>query len=248
MAERSMKPKANRRHQTRKSDGDPSSDGDSSDSHERRREKRSKNGHRKRRARRNRRRDSRRDYDDDSDSSQELSTKEKVEILKTTLQNVAVKKANDSMFPTARAVWLRLRRQHSLPWEKGCEALPQAFTGHASAVYKFVASLPEMTDKYETMLLEELTERLFNKEQVTLKPFTFEKLRQLPKETPLEFVARLREIATSLPAHVQPTTLCSTVLGSLNSSALREKITLADNGNFDELVGETVRVAQASQR
>jgi hypothetical protein len=55
MAEWSTKSKASRRHQTRKGEGDPSSDGDSSDSHERRRETSSKNGRGKRRAQRNRR-------------------------------------------------------------------------------------------------------------------------------------------------------------------------------------------------
>jgi hypothetical protein len=161
---------------------------------------------------------------------------------------VVVKEANDSMFPTARAAWLRLRRQHPLPWAKACGALPHAFTGHAAAVYEIVANLPEMTDNDETMLWEELTERLYNKEQVTLKRSTFDNLKQLPKETPLEFATRVRELATSLPEHVQPTTLCSRFLCGLNSSALREKVTVADNGNFDELVGKTVRVAQASQR
>jgi Retrotransposon gag protein len=248
MSERPTKPKTSRRFQTRKGDGDPSSDGDGSDSHERRRETNSKNGRRERRAQRNRRRDSRQYYDDDSDSSQELSTRAKLEIYKATLKNVSVKGANDSMFPTARAAWSRLRRQHPLPWAKACGALPHAFTGHAAAVYEIVANLPEMTDNDETLLWEELTKRLFNKEQVTLKRSTFDNLRQLPKETPLEFAARLRELATSLPEHVQPTTLCSRFLSGLNSSALREKVTVADNGNFDELVGKTVRVAQASQR
>jgi hypothetical protein len=176
-----------------------------------------------------------------------------MEIYKTTLQNVAVKKANDSMFPTARAVWLRLRRQHPLPLEKACGALPFAFTGHAAAVYEIVGNLPEMTDNDETMLREGFTERLFNKEQVTLKRSTFDNLRQLPKETPLEFAARLRDLATSLPKNVQPTTLWSRFVGwiflsGLNSSALREKVTVADNGNFDELVGKTVCAAQASKR
>jgi hypothetical protein len=110
MAERSTKSKTSRHHQTAKSDGDPSSNGDSSDSHERRREISGKNGRRNRLAQRNRRRDSRRDYDEDSDSSQELSIKEKMLIYKTTPQNVAFKQANDSMFPTARAAWLHLRR------------------------------------------------------------------------------------------------------------------------------------------
>jgi hypothetical protein len=249
MAERPTKPKASRHRQARKGDGDPSSDGAGSDSHERRRETTpSKNGRRERRAQRNRLRESRHDYDDDSDSSQELSTRAKLEIYKTTLKNVSVKGANDSMFPTARAVWRRLRRQHPLPWEKACGALPHAFTGHGAAVYEVVVNLPEMTDNDEMMLGEELTKRLFNKEQVTLKRSTFDILRQLPKETPIEFAARLRELATSLPDHVQPMTLCSRFLSGLNSSALREKVTVADNGNFDELVGKTVRVAQASQR
>jgi hypothetical protein len=39
MAQKPTNPKASRRHQTRKGDGDPSSNGDSSDSHERRLEK-----------------------------------------------------------------------------------------------------------------------------------------------------------------------------------------------------------------
>jgi hypothetical protein len=51
----------------------------------------------------------------------------------------------------------------------------------------------------------ELTERLF-KEQVTLKLSTFDNLRRLPKETPLEFAARLKELATSLYEHVQRAT------------------------------------------
>jgi Retrotransposon gag protein len=152
------------------------------------------------------------------------------------------------MFPTARAAWLRLRRQHPLPWEKARGALPHAFTGHAAAVYEIVANLPEMTENDETMLWEELTERLSNKEQVTLKRSTFDNMRQLPKETPLEFAARLRELATSLPELVQPTTPCSRFLSGLNSSALRGKVTVADNGNFDELVGNILRMAQASQR
>jgi hypothetical protein len=234
----------NGRKNPRPADATPSRDGDSSDSHERRRETSSKNGRGKRRAQRNRRRDSRRDYDGDSDSSQELSTKEKMEICKATLQNVAVKEANDSMFPTARAAWLRLRRQHPLPRAKACGALPHAFTGLAAAVYEIVANLPEMTDNDETMLWEELTERLFNKEQVTLKRSTFDNMRQLPKETPLESAARLRELATNLPELVQPTTMYSRFLSGQNSSALREKVTVADNGNFDELVGKAVRVAQ----
>jgi hypothetical protein len=171
-----------------------------------------------------------------------------MEIYKKTLQNLAVKKANDSMFPTARASWLRPRRQHPLPWAKACGALPHAFTGHAAAVYDIVANLPEMTDNDETLLWEEFTERLFNKEQVTLKRSTFDNLRQLPKGTPLDFAARLRELATSLPEHVQPKTLWSRFLSSLNSSALREKVTVGDNGNFDELVRKRGCVAQASKR
>jgi hypothetical protein len=52
----------------------------------------------------------------------------------------------------------------------------------------------------------ELTERLFKMEQVTLKLSTFDNFRRLPKATPLEFAARLKELATSLHEHVQRVT------------------------------------------
>jgi hypothetical protein len=143
------------------------------------------------------------------------------------------------------AAWARLRKQHPLPWRVVRTVLPQAFEGRAAAVYEEVAA--EHPDATEEDLLAQMTVRLYNPQQVSITRGKYERAAQESRESATAFADRIRELASCLPEHTPAAALCSKFVAGVTVD-LRREATVADNGDFDELVAKVARLHAVSAR
>jgi hypothetical protein len=157
-----------------------------------------------------------------------------------TLQNVAVGTVLDPMFPAARMAWDRMRRQYPLSWTIARATLGAAFEDRTATVYEEVAAARPLADEQE--LWGKLESRLFNASQISIKRAEFDKANQGVRETVDEFADRTRQLAGCLPEATPDAELCSRFLNGV-SAGLRREATIADRGNFDELVSTVPRLA-----
>jgi hypothetical protein len=123
--------------------------------------------------------------------------------------------------------------------------LPQAFEGCAAAVYEEVAA--EHPDATEADLLAQLTVRLYNSQQVSITRGKYERAAQEPRESVEEFADRIRELVSCLPEHTPAAVLSSKFVAGVTVT-LRREATVADNGDFDELVAKVARLYAVSGR
>jgi hypothetical protein len=168
-----------------------------------------------------------------------------IEIYCSTLQNVAVGKVLDPMFPAARMAWDRMRRQYPQSGTIGWATFGAAFEDMAATVYEEVAAAHPQADEQE--LSGKLESRLFNASQITVKRAEVEKASQSARETSDEFSDRVRQLEGCLSDATPDAVLCSRFLNGV-SVGLRREATIADRGNFDELVSTVARLAAVGRR
>jgi Retrotransposon gag protein len=156
-----------------------------------------------------------------------------IRLYRHSLQNVVVRKVLDPMFPAAKMAWDRLRRQYPMSWTIARATLAAAFEERAATVYEEVAAANTGANEWE--FWNRLEARLFNASQVSIKRAEFEKASQGARETVDEFADRIRQLAGCLPEATPDAVLCSRFLNGV-AIGLRREATIADRGDFDNLV------------
>jgi hypothetical protein len=156
-----------------------------------------------------------------------------IRLYRHSLQNVVVRKVRDPMFPAAKMAWDRLRRQYPMSWTIARATLAAAFEERAATVYEEVAAANTGANEWE--FWNRLEARLFNASQVSIKRAEFEKASQGARETVDEFADRIRQLAGCLPEATPDAVLCSRFLNGV-AIGLRREATIADRGDFDNLV------------
>jgi hypothetical protein len=138
-----------------------------------------------------------------------------------------------------------MRRQYPLSWTIARATLGLAFEDRAATVYEEVAAANPLAEEQE--LWGKLESRLFNASQISIKRAEFDKANQGVRETVDEFADRIRQLAGFLPEATPDAVLCSRFLNGV-SVGLRREATIADRGNFDELVSTVARLAVVGPR
>ena len=168
-----------------------------------------------------------------------LTPAQTLKVYKESLANVKVTGVLNTSFPAARAAWKRLRTQHPVDWNLARIALAHAFTGKAAVIYEEIAARELEADEQDTW--NALEARLFNKAQVQIKRTEFETVHQKQAESVEVYADRIRTLAACLPEEVPEAALCQKFQQGL--LYLRREAAIADQGDFDDLVSRTVRLA-----
>jgi hypothetical protein len=136
--------------------------------------------------------------------------------------------------------WDRMRRQYPPSWTIARATMGAEFEGRAATVYKEVAAAHPLADEQE--LWGKLEPRLFNASQIAIKTAEFEKASQSGRETIGELADRVRQLLGCFLEATPDAVLRSQFLNGV-SVGLRREGTIADRGNFDELVSTVARLA-----